>query len=302
MNADVKSPHVCVCVCTFKREKLLEKLLVALSLQITHGDFTYSVVVADNDRNRSARKIVERVSSLVEMDLVYCHEAVQNIAMARNRALRYARGNYVAFIDDDEVPPENWLATMLMTCRKYGAAGVLAPVRPYFENEPPRWLVKGKFCDRPEHTTGHIMRWRETRTGNVLLEKRILEGMEEPFQVQFGSGGEDQDFFRRLIERGETFLWCNEGAVYELVPPDRWTRSYMIKRALLRGLNEKHLTGLSGVCKSLVALPVYSMVLPLLFLAGQSIFMRYVIKICDHAGKVIGFAGIKIPGVECLRG
>jgi hypothetical protein len=36
---------------------------------------------------------------------------------------------------------------------------------------------------------------------------------------------------------GHVFRWCNEGLVYETVPQERWKRSYLVKRAMLRGRN-----------------------------------------------------------------
>jgi len=38
-----------------------------------------------------------------------------------------------------------------------------------------------------------------------------------------------------MIERGHAFVWCNEAVVYEVVPPVRWRRTFMLRRALLRG-------------------------------------------------------------------
>src|SRR5207245_2759845 len=85
------------------------------------------------------------------------------------------------------------------------------------DNEPPEWLIKGGFYQRPTHPTGFLMPWHECRTGNVLFRRAILNSSETPFRREFGTGGEDQDFFRRMIERGHRFVWCNEAVTFELV-------------------------------------------------------------------------------------
>src|SRR3954465_15401295 len=54
----MSTPHISVCICTFRRAKLLTRLLDALEKQETGGQFTYSVIVADNDREESARPVV----------------------------------------------------------------------------------------------------------------------------------------------------------------------------------------------------------------------------------------------------
>ena len=61
--------------------------------------------------------------------------------------------------------------------------------------------------------------------------------MHQPFNPEFRQG-EDQDFFRRMIDHGHVFIWCNEAVAYEVVPPIRWKRTFMLKRALLRGASE----------------------------------------------------------------
>ena len=75
----------------------------------------------------------------------YCSEPHQNIALARNKAIENAQGDYVAFLDDDEMPAEKWLVTLFKTCQQYQVDGVLGSARPEFEGKPPGWLLKGKF-------------------------------------------------------------------------------------------------------------------------------------------------------------
>lgn len=282
-------PHICVCTCTYKRALLLQRLLEKLAQQETGGQFTFSIVVADNDATRSGESIVAAFAQRSRIRIIYCCEPVQNIALVRNKALEHAEGDFVAFIDDDEFPIEHWLANLLKACNDYSAAGVLGPVRPHFDEPPPAWLLKGRFCERPEHSTGTVIEWTKSRTGNVLFRRSILQGSGEPFRPEFGTGGEDQDFFRRMSQRGCVFVWCNEAPVYETVPPNRWTRSYMFKRALLRGRNVlKHPSGRARlVLQSLIAVPIYSLVLPITLLVGQHVFVKYCIRFCDHFGRLL---------------
>lgn len=294
--------HITVCVCTFKRPALLAKLLESLAAQTTNEIFTYSVVVTDNDREQSAKSVAAEYAAGAKLEIKYCCEPEQNIALARNLAVRNARGDFIAFIDDDEFAPPTWLLTLVDTCNSRSADGVLAPVRPHFDSPPPEWLVKGQFCERPEYETGYVLKWRETRTGNALVRRNLVENVDEPFRRGLGNGGEDQDFFRRMMEKNHTFVWCNEAPVYEVVPPDRWTRTYLVRRALLRGQNERHMTDLRGILKSLIAVPVYTAMLPILAIAGHHLFMRYVVKLMDHAGRLMGLLGIRPAGGKYLSG
>lgn len=287
-------PHVTVCVCTFRRPQMLRRLLDRLERQETLGAFTYSAVVCDNDPAGSAREVVEQFRTSSTLKVVYSSEPRKNIALARNEALRNATGEFIAFIDDDEFPEPDWLHQMLQTCKERGAAGILGPVRPHFETPPPSWIVKGAFCERPEYPTGRIMHWEECRTGNVLFHRSIIEGEAQPFLEEFGTGGEDKDFFMRMSQRGHVFLWCNEGVTWETVPPERWTRAYMLRRALLRGNNILKHPGrqLALLSRSVVAVPAYTLMLPFTLLLGQHVFMKYSIRFCDHAGRLLGAVGL----------
>jgi len=287
-------PHTTVCVCTFRRPVLLGRLLEALNGQETDGAFTYSIVVADNDAERSSESVVSSFAISTRLAVRYCVEPRQNIALVRNKAIANAGGNFIAFIDDDEYPPRRWLATLVGACHRYCADGVLGPVRPRFEESPPRWVVAGKFYERPTYPSGSLIGWRQGRTGNVLLRSHIFEHGTPPFRAEFLTG-EDQDFFRRMIERGHRFVWCEEAAVHEVVPPVRWRRTFMIRRALLRGgISLLHPTfGAREVVTSLVAVPAYAAFLPVALLFGQAAFMTYVVKLCDHLGRLLALLHIR---------
>lgn len=288
------TPHICVCICTYKRPLFLRHLLEELKGQQTQGLFTFSIVVADNDQSESAKQVVEDFIAAAPIRAIYCVEPRQNIALARNKALENAKGEFVAFIDDDEFPTADWLWNLFTACSSHHVAGVLGPVRPNFTHLAPGWLIKGRLDERQTYETGHVMDWRQSRTGNVLFKKEILDGCSEPFRPQFGTGGEDVDFFERMMKSGFVFIWCKEASVLEEVPQSRCTRMYYIKRALLRGRNtfQREDRQVLSIGKSLIALPLYGLALPVLFVFGHHHFMKYLIKWCDHAGKLLALIGV----------
>ena len=288
-----EAQHVSICVCTYKRPELLERLLRSVAAQETGGLFTFSLVVADNDRSRSSEAVVEAFRSSHTVSVRYCVEPRQNIALARNKAIENCEGDFVAFLDDDEFPEKNWLLNLFRACEQYQVDGVLGPVRRYFDQAPPEWIVKGDFYERPIHPTGMPVRWSMGRTGNVLLRKRIFTPGELPFRPEFRHG-EDQDFFRRMIENGCRFVWCSDAVAYEVVPPVRWKRTFMLKKALLRGATAAlHPTlGAADILKSMIAVPVYTLALPFAMILGQHRFMTLLIKLCDHLGKLLALLGI----------
>ena len=285
--------HICVCVCTYKRPELLKHLLSELRAQETAGLFTYSIVIVDNDQLQSAESVVQEFSESSPVPVKYCVQPQQNIALTRNMAVANASGDFLAFIDDDEFPEKNWLLTLVTTCEKYKVEGVLGPVKSYFAERPPKWIVKSNYFTRPINPTGEIVDWREARTGNVLVRTRVFTPGEEPFRAEFRMG-EDKDFFRRMIEKGHAFVWSADAVAYEVVPRTRWKRTYMLKRALLRGASARQqpTCGPMSIAKSSVAVLVYGVALPFALLLGQHRFMDLLSKLCDHLGKLLAFIGI----------
>ncbi len=300
----MKKPYITVCICTYKRQDMIARLLKKLEEQETGNILDYAIVVVDNDKSESARLTVESLANNSKIQVKYCIEPEQSISLARNRAISNAHGDYVALIDDDEFPAKNWLITLFNAIKQYNADGVLAPVLPYFETEPPKWVLKGHFFDRRTHGTGHILEPENTRTGNALLKREIFKDGVVWFDPKFGSGGEDRDFFKRQIGEGRIFVWCNDAPAYETVPPERWDRKVLIKRALLRGkmaANAAKSKPLS-ILISLAAISIYTLGLPFFLVSGQHIFMKYLIKDCDHIGKVLSFFGIDIIKEKYIHG
>jgi glycosyltransferase involved in cell wall biosynthesis len=290
--------HISVCICTYKRPILLEKLLHKLENQKTDDRFTYSVVVVDNDVSESAKTVVDAFSARSAVPVRYDVEAERGFAHIRNRAVENAQNAHVAFIDDDEYPEADWLCRLYRVLKEYKANGVLGPVIPHYEAEPPDWLIKGRLCERETFETGTVIKSHiYTRTGNVLLDGSLFLENRRPFDPRFGKmGGEDTDFFRRMMEGGKTFVWCHEAPVWEWVPRERTSKVYFLKRALMRGfLESKDLSSLSSsALKSFVAVTLYTAALPFFLLMGQSVFMKYLIKDCDHLGKILGTFGFPL--------
>jgi succinoglycan biosynthesis protein ExoM len=294
--------HISVCVATYHRNRFLERLLKNIALQETGGLFDLSVVVVDNDFAGPARETVIRLERSLQLGIAYAIEADRTIPAARNHALRLARGNYIGIIDDDEFPPVHWLITLYRAILSFDVDGCLGPVHPFFEEEPPKWLLKSGFCERPVHRTGTLLHWGQTRTGNVLLKKDVFDGHNIRFNEEFRTGGSDREFFKEAMRAGCRFIAVAEAPVYELVPVERWKKSYYLRRALVNGGNSyrNHLSELRGLSrliapvKSLAALVVYAIALPFCFCLGTRAFMNCMERGAHHLSRLLALLGIVV--------
>jgi len=273
---------------------MLSALLDSLCEQTTNDLFTYSVLIVDNDLDMSAEEVSRTYREKSTLRIVYYVERTKGIPFARNRAITEARGSLLAFIDDDEIAGPTWLATLHEALYTHQVAGALGPVKPRFITPPPEWIQKSRFFERPMLETGTVLEWSDTRTGNVLIWRSLFEDAQNRFDVNIGHG-EDKDFFRRMMLKGHRFIWSNEAVVYEIEPPERFRRSYFLKRALVRGSYyfARATNKPMQIGTSLVTLCVHCMSLPIVSLFGQHHLMRSLVKICDHAGCIIGAFGIR---------
>ena len=294
--------HICVCVCTYRRNQMLEHLLRKIALQETDGLFDYSIAVVDNDVAGPARETVMRLRDELGLDITYGIEAVQTISAARNHALWLAKGNYIAIIDDDEFPPTHWLRKLYRAIQTFDVDGALGPVHPFFENKPPDWLVKSRFCERPVHRTGTLLIWDQTRTGNVLLKKDVFDKHQLRFDLKYKTSGSDKEFFREAMQRGCRFVAVEEAPVYEIVPLERQTKKYYLRRAILQASNERKYRAplLHGILKvkiplkAIAALIVYTLILPFSTFAGSHSVIKYAEKCAYHASWLLTMLGFDL--------
>ena len=225
---------ISICICTFRRPMMLEELLNSI-LQDLELPGSTEVIVVDNDKDESARGIVEKHSRGL-LPVRYFVEPEQNISLARNRTVSEARGEWLAMIDDDELPDPGWLESLFRCARLLDADAVFGPVEPIYSNGCPRWIIDGRFIEKGHSSTGTKVLRGQTRTSNVLLRRDLIVDRDGPFDRAFGlSGGEDSLLFDGLLLEGKRFYWCDEAVVKEHIPAERATWQRLLKRSFRGG-------------------------------------------------------------------
>ncbi len=231
-------PSVAVCALTYLRPVGLRRLLDALShLDVDPGSpANIRVLIVDNDPQGSARAVVDDPTLRIPWPVEYFVEPERGIPAGRNTAVRLAGDvDFVAFIDDDEVPAPRWLAELLRVQRLTGADVVTGPVVPRFETDPPSWAARGGFYASPRFPTGASMAW--ATTSNVLISSEALGGDQPPFHPGMRlSGGSDTHFFMRAHRTGRRMVWADEAVVAEYIPASRATLRWLLRREFRRGI------------------------------------------------------------------
>jgi succinoglycan biosynthesis protein ExoM len=245
----VENLRLVVAVLTYRRHDELAQLLPLLGAQAAAGRARTDVLVVDNDPDAGAADVV-RAAGLPGVR--YVHEPEPGIAAARNRALtESADADLLVFIDDDERPDEAWLAQLLATYERTGAAGVVGPVVSEFVGTPHPWVAAGRFFDRRRLPTGTPV--DVAATNNLLLDLHQVRAAGVTFDARYGlSGGSDSLFTLRLTRAGLRLVWCDEAVVVDRVPAERSTPGWVLARAFRMG------NGWSRVSLELTTSPVAS--------------------------------------------
>jgi succinoglycan biosynthesis protein ExoM len=233
-STPAKIGNIAVCIATYRRAERLDALLDDLLKQDL---LPAEIVVVDNDAEGSARATVERFRSRAgAYPIRYDIQPRRNIALTRNRTVELAEAEWLAFIDDDERAPVQWLSQLAEAAQRHAADGVLGPVVPIVPEAAPNWIRRGRFYDFSRLRTGEMVPLNLMRFGNILLRGERLCQEPQPFNPAYGlSTGEDADLLIRLVNKGAKIIWCDEGIVWEPVAPPRLSLRWLLMRALSGG-------------------------------------------------------------------
>jgi len=281
-------------MCTYKREHVF-LTLESLAAQQLPGDLAMEVIVVNNDKASDLRGRIMAFADSHRFTVKYGVEPEPNIALARNLTLSHAEGDWIAFIDDDEIAEPDWLALLHKAALTYQADAVMGTVRAHFPKETPAWIISAGFLDRSMEKTGTEIALTMARTGNALLKGDWVHEKGLRFQSSYGrTGGEDSRFFRLLLEKGGKMISCKEAVVSEKVEAKHLNERYYFSRAVRGGenhardqLNDRNgFVKLVFFCKSIFKLVLFAgkslMFLPM----GKNHYMQPAAKVMGQLGKL----------------
>jgi succinoglycan biosynthesis protein ExoM len=244
--------EVSIVIPTMRRQTFLPALVERLLGQGSCEEIGVELVIVDNSPERSARAVVTELQGKHGARLRYLSEPRPGVSHVRNTGVAAARGRLIAFIDDDEIPSEHWLASLLACRSGHHADVVLGPVYPVFEQpeverDP---FFRNAFTQSSARPTGAIVEpnsplrallrrascYRIMATNNALVDARLCREHDPAFDPALTHlGGEDVLFFHNLYLSGKKIVWCREAIVYERIPAERSELRYLLQRRFRNG-------------------------------------------------------------------
>jgi glycosyltransferase involved in cell wall biosynthesis len=217
-------------ITTYNRSDMLATALNALLSQ-NAGGVRYEIVVVDNNSTDDTRATVEARIAAGNPNLRYVFEPKQGITHGRNAGIAAARGEIIAFTDDDVVVTDNWIATIERALSENpDVAYVGGKILPQWSAPPPPWLTVDHWWPLalldPGNDRFHVDASNPLclPTANASFRREVFSRVGQ-FSAQF-SGREDHEFYLRLWQAGIQGLYVPELVVMATVQPERYLKSY----------------------------------------------------------------------------
>jgi glycosyltransferase involved in cell wall biosynthesis len=232
--------HITLIVCTYNRADSLARMLVSVTRLRAPATLEYEILVVDNNSNDHTRQVVAGFCDNDPQHFRYCFEPQQGKSYALNTGVREAKGEILAFTDDDVTVNPDWLWNLKVALddeRWAGAGGRIFPERTF---TVPQWLpIEERYgfaplilfdlgC-RPGQLT-------EPPFGANMAYRKAMFHKYGGFRTDLGPcpGGsgpqknEDVEFGRRLLIAGEQLCYEPSAIIYHSVSDDRLKKRYFL--------------------------------------------------------------------------
>lgn len=229
-----------VIVCTHNRRASLRETLESLKQMPVASDL-WELLVVDNNSTDGTREEIERFTERCGLNVRYLQEPRTGKSFALNTGVREAKGEIIAFTDDDVLVAPEWLAGLVETFQQYECMGVAGRclaawgrvVKPdWFITDGPYRLCTGII---PFLDLGNLAKQTtQAPFGMNMAFKRSAFERYGLFRTDLGPVGakrgqcEDTEFGRRLMRGGEKIFYSPKAIIFHPVLQERLTKRYVL--------------------------------------------------------------------------
>lgn len=244
-----------VAIPTYNGAERLPGVLEGLRSQIHLDELSWEIIVVDNNSSDETARVVQAYQAnwAENCPLHYAFEAEPGAAFARQRAVEMAKGKYIGFLDDDNVPALDWVASAYAFAEAHPRVGAMgSEIEGDFSVPPPEYL------SRLNCYLGIIQRGTEARryevktkvlppaAGLVVRREAWLNNVPQRLFLNHTSkdaGLASEDLEAVLyIQKAGWEVWHNPAMkVRHKIPPQRCEKEYLLSLVRCIGLSRHHL-------------------------------------------------------------
>ena len=290
---------ILIAVCTYLRPKMLQRALNHIKDLKPVEDAEVEVLIVDNDKNLSAKEVVEKTAKNFPYQIHYKVEEERGLSPARNKVLKSAlelNTDYIACFDDDDSPDKNWLFSLwefekTMLSKKEKPVIVTGPAFSKFDKDYPKYITMN-FRTKTTKKTGQLR--HTAATGNVLIPIEVVKNGVFFDNCYKFMGGEDGEFFQKAQTFGFEIYWCNEAIIYENITEEKANIKRILNRYFYNGFSnvffelkkmDSPLYRLKILSKAVINIFICTLVLPFSLVLGRVGFFGVLSSILKSAGK-----------------
>ncbi len=243
---------VTVAICTWNRSDLLNKTLENMLQLKADESFSWELIIVNNNCTDDTDQVIMIFSD--RLPIKYVSEPTLGLSNARNAAVCNATGDYIIWTDDDVLVDKNWLIAYVEAFIKYPDATVFGgPVEPWFEGEPPRWLIQGWEHVANSYAVRDLgnSEIRFQPKGDIIpyganFAVRLKEQAENLYDPHLGlvgdkrTMGEEVTVLRKILSVPRAVgWWLPKAKVRHWLPKERQSLQYIKKYYVGRGVTRK---------------------------------------------------------------
>lgn len=299
-----KVTFVAIACCTFQRQAFLERTLMNLANLEIPENIRVEVVVVDNDKDASAKNVVDKLTSAeagFPFKINYFVEEKRGLSNARNKLLSEIvnlGASHVAIFDDDGLVDSKWLWNHISLYNENPNGKIISgPEFAYFDGEFPSFLENNNiFVHSTTKKKGEV---RNTcASNNSFFPVSIVSRDNIWFDPEFVfMGGEDGDFFSRASKAGYEIVFNPDAIVREIADKSRVNLKWILHRSWYNGYsgsylkfkkNDKPFRRMFYILKMFIVVLFDVVLLPLTVIGGLTIFFNTAGLLCKNFGKLLG--------------
>jgi hypothetical protein len=203
MSSSGAEPKVSVIIPTYDRPAFLRQAIASVLAQ-TYPDF--EILVVDDGSIGDTRSVVEEMS---DPRIRYTWQENAGRSAARNRGLALARGEFIAFLDDDDLYLRDKLSHQAAYLEAHPEVDLVGAGTQLVDAQGRLLRVWRTWEDQPELILPACLWACPLPTCTVLFRRQTLGLLDHWFESALDRA-EDTDFFVRLLLAGCRMAWLPE--------------------------------------------------------------------------------------------